>query len=631
MTNRRACRFLVAVVVTFTGFFCTLSLELARAQAPKKPPQPAIPGIPDLPPGLELPDDVKKELEKALKDAKALQEAAKAKQPPARPNTVPGKTTPPTPSPKPAPATKPGPATKALPPAAAPAATTFKRAAKETQLGKVGDIVFTKRDNKKPHFWVSPDGRRLAYLFDKGIVVDGKSYQYPNSIRQADQFVKNFRFSPDSQHTSWVIHQGKTQGEGQGETLVLDGVPEKIGWNFIANHDGGVFSPDSKHIAYTARRYVKSDVEYVLIVDGQEREVFLKSPAWALTFSPDSQRVIWAEDTGDHYEMRESSVDGKQPRIDRKYGPAILTMGFFYGPAGELGFIASQHKGNKFIVYDGKELTPTFKDVKNLQLSRDGKHIGFVMEPQSFRNVVVFDGNSSPSYGGLEADYVKDSLALSPAGGRYAYAIEKSRVEYPVIDGKPSAKGYSRVAQFTFSPDGKRLAHWANQNGKLLVVADGRESAPYEELGLPVFSPDSKSLAHGAGNGKSKFMVINGQPQKPYALVGEPQFSGDGKRVLYLADLSAEGPTVLVNGGQEGKQYEGIEEDLYFSPTGQRVAMVTFAKDKDMVVVDGVEGNQYDTIITLGGGKIAFDDEDRWHYLAVKDGELLLVEETIDK
>lgn len=366
----------------------------------------------------------------------------------------------------------------------------------------------------------------------------------------------------------------------------------------------------------------------MLIVDGKEIEVFTKSPAWALTFTADSQRVIWAEDTGDHYEMRESSIDGSQPRIERKYGPAQLTMNFFYGPAGEVGFVASQPKGEKFIVYDGRELKPGFKAVQKVQLSRDGKHLAYVMEPENFREVVVVDGKASPVYGGLEADYVKNSLALSPVGGRYAYGIENRRIEYPVIDGK-QGKGYTRVAEFTFSPDGKRVAHWAVQNGKLLVVADGRESAPYDELGLPVFSSDSKSLAHGAGVGQRKFVVLNGQPQKAYAFVGEPEFSPDGKRLAYLADLSADGPTVLVDSGREGKQYDVIQEQLYFSPAGQRLAMVTSATDHEMVVVDGVEGNRYDHVITLGGGKVAFDDENRWHYLAVKDGEVLLVEETI--
>ncbi|QDU28372.1 WD40-like Beta Propeller Repeat protein [Anatilimnocola aggregata] len=631
MKNTWASHFLVAVACFLPSVLVCHCQETAWAQVTnggKKAAPPSIPGLPELPPGVELPPEVQSQLKKALQELKTLEDTAKTKQTPQvklAPAAVPL-----------APNTKPkNPTSAPVPPSAtrvatpsASAATTFKRVAKEKSLAKVGELDFTKRDNKKPHFWVSPDGRRLAYLIDKGIAVDDKQYQYQNSIRQADQFVKNFRFSPDSQRTSWIVHLGQTQGEGQGETLVINGVPEKIGWNFIANHDGGIFSRDSKHVAYTARRYAKGDVEYVLVVDGKEVEVFLKSPAWALTFTADSRRVIWAEDTGDHYEMRESSIDGSQPRIERKFGPAQLSMNFFYGPAGEVGYVASQSQGNKFIVYDGKELKPGFKSIKTLQLSRDGKNIAFVMEPENFREVVVVDGKSSPAYGGLEADYVKDSLALSPVGGRVAYGIENRRIEYPVIDGK-QGKGYARVAEFTFSPDGKRVAHWAVQNGKLLVVADGRESAPYDELGLPVFSPDSKSLAHGAGVGQRKFVVINGQPQKSYAFVGEPEFSPDGKRLVYLADHSAEGPTILVDSGKEGKQYDVIQEQLYFSPTGQRLAMVTSARDHEMVVVDGVEGNRYDHIITLGGGKVVFDDEVHWHYLAVKDGEVMLVEETL--
>jgi hypothetical protein len=596
---------------------------LAQTKGGSKPP--TIPGLPELPPGVELPPEVQAQLKKALQEVKGLEDAVKAKQPPTNIKPMPPAIKPPT---NKAPAiTAPTPVTPKPTTPSAPAATTFKRVAQEKLLGKVGETDFSKRDNKKPHFWVSPDGRRLAHLIDKGIAVDGQSYQYANSIRQADQFVMNFRFSPDSQRTSWVVHQGKLQGEGQGETLVLSGVPEKIGWNFIANHDGGMFSRDSKHVAYTARRYAKSDVEYVLMIDGVEREVFLKSPAWALTFSADNKRVIWAEDTGYRYEMRESSVDGSQPRIDHKYGPAQLTMNFFYGPAGEVGFVGSRPEG-KFVMYNGKEMTPNLKAVKSWRLSFDGQHIAVVVEPESFRDVVIVDGKSSPVYGGLEADYVKNSLALSPVGGRYAYGIEKKRVEYPVIDGK-EGKGYARVAEFTFSPDGKRLAHWAVQNGKLLMVLDGRDSAAYDELGLPVFSPDSKSFAYGGGSGARKWITVNGQPQKAYDYISEPEFTPDSKRVVYLADLTNDGPTVLVDNGKEGKQYEAIQEQLYFSPTG-RVAMVAYEGDQQLVVVDGVEGNRYDQIITLGGGKVAFAADNSFHYLAVKNGEVFLVEEKIE-
>lgn len=619
----------VAVLLLTTGLFALPQFASAQGPKPKQPGEPAIPGLPELPPGLDLPDDVKAELKKALEQVKKVQDSA-GKQVPPKAKPAPVQPAKPAASPMKPPVVAP-PATPRVVVPSALAATTFKRVVTEKKLGSIGNLDLSKVEKNKPQFWVSPNGKRLAWLIDKGIAIDGQEYQFKHSIRQQDQYVMHFRFSPDSQHTSFVIRQGGEQGAGQGETLVVDGVPEKIGWNFIANHEGGVFSPDSKHIAYIARRYAKSDVEYVLMVDGQEREVSVKSPAWGLTFSADSRRVIWAEGVGDRYQMRETSIDGKEPRIEHKHGPANLQMRFFTGPAGQVGYVASDADRKQFVFYDGQERSPRSKELLQTLVSKDGQHVAVVSEPESFRRVVVVDGKSSPVYGGLEADYVKGSLALSPVGGRSAYAIKKRSVQHAVIDGK-EGKGYSGIAEFTFSPDGKRVAYWAAANGKLLVVADGQESAAsYDELGLPVFSPDGKTLAYGAGVGPRKFVVINGQPQKQYAFVGEPEFSPNGQRLVYLADLSADGPTLLVDSGKEGRHYGAILEQLYFSQDGGRLAMVALTGEEEMVVVDGVEGNSYDLIITRAGGKVQFASADSFHYLAVKDGAVYLVEESIER
>jgi Tol biopolymer transport system component len=585
------------------------------------PAEPGIPGLPELPPGIELPDDVKEQLKKALQGVKLPADTTKTKP------------TPPTTTPSPVPNSKPTATpqrTSRVTVPSPPASTAFKRVAVEKSLGTVGDVNFSKYNREKPNFWISPNGRRFAYLIDSGIVIDGKAYRYENSIRQKDQHVMNFQFSPDSKRTSYVIHQGMTQGEGQGETLVVDGVPEKIGWNFIANHNGGVFSNDSQHVAYTARRYAKGDVEYVLVIDGKEREVFLKSPSWNVSFSPDNKRVVWAEGVGDGYQMRETSIDGKTPRIDLKYGPANLLMNFFYGGEGQMGYIAKGDDGKKFVVYDGKEHPQQFKEIKQLVVSRDGKHLAYVGEPHNFRTVVVVDGVSSKVYGGLEADYLKDSLSLAPVGGRYAYGVKARGGAQAIIDGK-EGKIYSNIAEFTFSPDGRWVAYLAAQGGKWHIVSNDREGGGYDELGRPTYSPDGSTLAYAAGLGSEKFVVINGKRQKVYASIGEPEFSPDSKRLVYLADLSADGPTLLVDSGKEGKHYEGIREQLYFNTSGQHLAMVAFTGEHQMVVVDGVEGNPYDMIITQGGGKVQFDDEERFHYLAVKKGELFLVEETIER
>ena len=55
------------------------------------------------------------------------------------------------------------------------------------------------------------------------------------------------------------------------------------------------------------------------------------------------------------------------------------------------------------------------------------------------------------------------------------------------------------------------------------------------------------------------------------------------------------GQSLLIDSGKEGKLYDDIKDQLYFSDDGRQLATVVFDGDQQMVVVDGVEGNRYDT------------------------------------
>lgn len=68
-----------------------------------------------------------------------------------------------------------------------------------------------------------------------------------------------------------------------------------------------------------------------------------------------------------------------------------------------------------------------------------------------------------------------------------------------------------------------------------------------------------------------------------------------------------------------------IPGSLIISPDNRRVAYVAVVGNKVLVVVDGVEGKQYDAI----GAKIIFDAPNSLHYLALKDNSVYLVEERI--
>lgn len=490
-----------------------------------------------------------------------------------------------------------------------------KRVATEKVIGTV-DLTKFDPKKRKPTFWISPDGRRAAWLTEKGITIDGQSKEYPYGVNP-----DSFSFSPDSKRTGYVAIG---VGERRNEVVVLDGKEATKGYSSV--RPGPVFSPDSQHYACVCR-LAASSFANVLVIDGREGMEQNDNFSWELTFTSDSRRVIYAVRVGENYRMREESLDG-EARIERQHGPVTLIGNFFYGPAGQVGYFGREGE-QQLVFYNGKDDGQRFKEVKprEISLSADGNQIAYIGEPTSFADQAVVNGKPGKAYGGLDGDIIEGSLEISPDGRRYGYSIKNFSKRFVIIDGQPG-KIYPNVGGPIFSPDSKRYAYQAaNANKKLMMVVDGQEGAAYDDIGLPEFSPDSKQVAYWAEAAGKQFMVVGGQKQKAYDNVGVPHYSPDGKRLLYLAETGDK--WLLVDNGKEGKAYEDIDGRIFFGPDGQRVATVFGGGGKEFVVIDGLEGNQYDTIVTDFGGKLHFDAADRLHYHATKGDQLLLVEETI--
>jgi len=255
-----------------------------------------------------------------------------------------------------------------------------RRMATEKSLGKAD---LSKFDPQKPTFWISPDGRHIACLIEKGIAIDGRAKTYEYGVKE-----ETFTFSPDSQRTGYVAKAG---GMGsRNEVLVIDGKQEKVGYSSV--RPGPVFSPDSKHVASIVR-LAASSFDQTTLIDGRESQERYEGTNWELTYTPDSQRVIYAVEIDDKYRMREDSVDGSEPRIERMHGPATLIGNFFYGPQGQVGYIASADE-HQFVVYEGKDDGHRFKEVdrSSIVISEDGKQIAYVGEPASFADAAVIGG-----------------------------------------------------------------------------------------------------------------------------------------------------------------------------------------------------------------------------------------------
>jgi hypothetical protein len=177
---------------------------------------------------------------------------------------------------------------------------------------------------------------------------------------------------------------------------------------------------------------------------------------------------------------------------------------------------------------------------------------------------------------------------------------------------------------------------------------DGEEGKQFDSVGIDsiVFSPDGQHLAYPgivAIDTQSEehqhlpdeqegewYIVLDGKEEGPYGGIAASSvfISPDSQTLAYIAYSSAK--FFVVWGGRQGEGYEGIGEGtLVFSPDSKWIAYVAKLGDKFTVVVGEERGNLYDGIINKWGGEIVFKSPDTLSYIAVKDGSVYLIEETI--
>lgn len=485
----------------------------------------------------------------------------------------------------------------------------------------LGDVSLEKLDFKKRNFWISPDSKHYAFAAEAELTVDGKKHPFDGQNNSGKGH--RFAFSPNSQHYVYV-----TRDKEGKEYVYLDGKQLGVGHNFVAASP--VFSPDSKHVAYTCRRYVGGGTKYYLVIDDKDRETYDESTTWNITWSSDSQRVILGVDKDGKYLMREVSPDESVATIEHKHSPANLQLNPIRAAGGQLGYIAKNADGKLCLFYDGKEWGAGFKELKpgDVALSDDGKEVAIKGEIESFRDAVWHKGKMGKVHRGLE----DDSLAISPDGSRVGYVVEEFSKARAIIDGQ-EGKEYREVVGIMFSPDSKRVAYRANNGEKMVMVINGAEGPGYDGMGFPYFSPDNKSIAYVAMQGKSQFVLVDGQPtiggiaQKAYTKVTPPAFSKTGKRLIYLGEK--DGKNLLIDNGTQLESLDGAVDQFYLSDDESLLAYIAATGEDEMVLINGVQGNKYETIMTMGGGSILFDAADQMHYLAIKDGKLILVEEKL--
>ena len=130
----------------------------------------------------------------------------------------------------------------------------------------------------------------------------------------------------------------------------------------------------------------------------------------------------------------------------------------------------------------------------------------------------------------------------------------------------------------TLSPDGKHFAYVGQHGWKRLVVVDGVEGKEYDDI--DVFKEYDDMDVFNFFNRLGKRAGLT--------------FSPDSSRLAYRAKRGDK--WLVVVDRVEGKEYDSIREFPIFSPDSKRVTYVAERDGKMVVVVDGVEVKEYDLI-----------------------------------
>lgn len=511
---------------------------------------------------------------------------------------------------------------------------------------------------------ISPDLSRVAYVATKGpsdwvMVVNHKEGPVFEQIKFAT-------FSPVGHRLAYIGTKGGKQYAVVDSTI-------SAGYQMVAASELS-FSADGKHVGYTASTGIGPN-PWRVVIDGKEGPGF-----------PNVQRLQFCKD-GSRYAyiaQPENNAEKNNVVVDDKVGPQFaqiqsITLSNDGKHVAYVGLKPRDPKGTalnpKWVaVIDEQESTP-FDQIPNVVISPDGNHTAFAGTDNSTGHVVSYAFIDSKK----SLDYIScDTFLFSPDSQHVAYrATATSGKSVVVLDGRESdAHEQIYVTSMQFSPDSKRLAYIAIDQGRQYVVADGKVGPAYPAIdsrtleftsdsqhyhfrtrgatdawaiatddtppGAPgaaavvelVTTPDGKHFATHVTKGfetsqQTEHVLLDGKPVgEIYSRVSQLQISADGNHVAFIANYPVESEKKLTHAvidGHDGPAFLRIDK-LLLSPDGQHIAYAaTDDGTKHYVVIDSLQGPVYEDVflgVTQQFEAMQFRADGSLDFLAVLDKKL---------
>lgn len=218
--------------------------------------------------------------------------------------------------------------------------------------------------------------------------------------------------------------------------------------------------------------------------------------------------------------------------------------------------------------------------------------------------------------------------------GKSAAYIAKVGEQYRVVhNGKPG-KLYQSVQtnSVRISPDGQRLVYAAKIDNKTVVVLDGKEAGPYDEIAPPVFSPDSRHVAYEGKRGDKWYIfsdVFKSTPALSY--FDKPVFNADSTKIMFIENTDNDQKKRVVVSDLTFKvlgTISSVAQPCAISEDKSRIALVTDYQGKQRVSEFNFaepgsvkEGPVYDSVAKL----VLNSDGSSLAYVAKKGTESYLV------
>ncbi|MBU0620868.1 MAG: hypothetical protein KJ795_03375 [Gammaproteobacteria bacterium] len=468
--------------------------------------------------------------------------------------------------------------------------------------------------------------------------------------------VSEFTVSSDSKHLTYLAwangkpdFSSKEGDEFSGKVVViLDGMKstnQHIWDSEIKSVSALTLSPNGKRLAYIARDVKKG---FSLFVDGSKKHYDRdESEVTELQFTPDSKSFVYVEsNVSANDPFSYVVVDGKRlnpfPRISNiKLSPNSNRIAYK---------VTTNRSSKQFAMIDNQEGKHFDSiDFQHFTFSPDSRKLAY-FAGNNKKAFVVVDKKEGKPYPGFAGD-----LIFSPDSQHLLYVAQFAQRQWSVVIDEKEGKVYDAwaIRNPVFSPDSKHVAYVvASQpdgGGDYFVVLDGQEGKRYNaknynakkiHLDYVVFSPDGNHIAYPVrlgGYGSDWIVVCDSKESRRYQGVGLLAFSPDGSRLAYVAEKDFKS-FVVVN-EIEDEHFDNIKS-LTFSPDGKFIVYAAYSKEinKWFIVVNGQKSQPYDFVMLqyaqagegeeyTKGGSLAFDSPDKFHFLAVKNQQIFLVEE----